>query len=200
MSWANRITIFRVLMIPLFVTLMIYYGKSTLHHAENDWLRIAAVVVFVVAASSDAVDGYLARHYNQRSRLGTFLDPIADKALLVSAIVLLTVDYGDAFDSLPAWFAVTVISRDVLLMIGAIVIQMVMGDVTVRPRMMGKIATVSQMAILGWTMFKVPSEPRVFWQIRTALLVTAGMATVVSGLWYMYDGARQLSSDGKPKA
>ena len=105
MNWANRITILRILLIPLFVGLMIYYANSVQAGSPQEWLRWLGCSVYALAAFSDAIDGYIARHYNQRSRLGTFLDPFADKALLVSAIALLSVNHADAFTSLPIWFA-----------------------------------------------------------------------------------------------
>lgn len=200
MSWANRITILRVLLIPVFVTLMIYYANSVQAGAPQEWLLLLGCAVFALAAVSDGVDGYIARRYNQKSRLGTFLDPLADKALLISAIVLLSVNHGDAFVSIPAWLAVTVISRDVILAIGAFVIQMVVGNVTVRPRIIGKISTVTQMLVVGWTMLQISDQPPVLGRIRTALLVVAGVATIVSGLWYIYDGAKQLGNESKTSA
>ena len=200
MNWANRITILRILLIPLFIGLMIYYANSVQARMPQEWLRLFGCAVFAMAALSDGVDGYIARRYSQKSRLGSFLDPLADKALLVSAIVLLSVNHGDAFISLPVWFAVTVISRDVILAIGAFVLQMVAGNVFVHPRMVGKISTVGQMLVLSWTMLKISDQPPILWRVRTALLVVTGIATVISGLWYGYDGAKQLNAEGKPDA
>ena len=86
MTTANKITIGRILLIPVFVLLAIYYGESVRSGQPDDRLRWAAVIVFVVAAGSDALDGYIARRFQQRSRLGVILDPLADKALLVAAL------------------------------------------------------------------------------------------------------------------
>ena len=84
MTTANQITIARILLIPLFVMMAIYYGGSVERGAPEPWQRWAAIAIFVVAAASDGIDGYIARRYNQRSRLGVTLDPIADKGLLLA--------------------------------------------------------------------------------------------------------------------
>jgi len=89
MTTANKITILRMLLIPFFVLEVLYHVKS-----GNDWHRVAALLTFAVAAILDGVDGYIARHYNQRSELGAILDPLADKLLLVSGVVVLSFDHG----------------------------------------------------------------------------------------------------------
>src|SRR6185437_9386234 len=91
MTTANKITIVRILMIPVFVTLAIYYGESVQRGEPLEWQRFAAIIVFLVAAVSDGLDGYVARRYNQRSSLGVILDPIADKGLLLSGIITLSI-------------------------------------------------------------------------------------------------------------
>ena len=91
MTTANKITLARILMIPLFVMMAIYYGRGVIAGEPQEWQRWCAAVLFVVAAASDGVDGYIARHYNQRSRLGVILDPIADKGLLLAGVVTLSV-------------------------------------------------------------------------------------------------------------
>src|SRR5256886_12832902 len=78
-------------MIPVFVALAIYYGESVRRGDPLEWQRFAAIIVFLLAAASDGLDGYVARRYNQRSRLGVILDPIADKGLLLSGIITLSI-------------------------------------------------------------------------------------------------------------
>src|SRR5689334_2778131 len=113
MTTANKVTIIRILLIPVFVWVTIDYIRDS-READREWERMVAFTLFAVAAISDAVDGYIARHYHQKSELGSFLDPLADKALLVSAMVLLSIRFkgGSPFDQLPLWFPVLVISRD----------------------------------------------------------------------------------------
>src|SRR5580692_12356595 len=91
MTTANKITILRILLIPFFVVEMIYYVRT-----GNESFRFAGLLSFAVAAILDGVDGYVARRYNQRSELGTILDPLADKLLLVSGIILLSLRAGSA--------------------------------------------------------------------------------------------------------
>ena len=89
-------------MIPAFVVMAIYYGQSVQRGQPLEWQRFTAVIIFLLAAVSDGLDGYVARRYNQRSSLGVILDPIADKGLLLSGIITLSIsnwsedpDYGD---------------------------------------------------------------------------------------------------------
>jgi CDP-diacylglycerol--glycerol-3-phosphate 3-phosphatidyltransferase len=95
MTTANKITITRILMIPLFVMMAVYYGKSV---QRGDPQRVGAFSrhrIFLLAAASDGIDGYIARRYNQRSQLGVVLDPIADKGLLLAAIITLSFSKWD---------------------------------------------------------------------------------------------------------
>jgi len=187
MTTANKITILRILLIPFFVVAVLYYVKT-----GNDWHRLAALLTFAVAAICDGVDGYVARRFNQVSELGTILDPLADKLLLVSAVVLLSFNHGSLLGQFPTWFAGTIIGRDILLTLGLGVIQMTVGKVRVRPRFLGKLATVLQMASVLWVLLKWDQG----WPARWTVFVTAGAAicTGVSGLLYVFDGVRQLSS------
>src|SRR5207244_8842442 len=91
MTTANKITVVRILMIPAFVTMAIYYGESIKRGEPLEWQRFAAITIFILAAVSDGLDGYVARRYNQRSALGVYLDPIADKGLLLSDIITLII-------------------------------------------------------------------------------------------------------------
>jgi cardiolipin synthase len=182
---ANKITILRILLIPFFVVELIYYVRT-----GNEIYRLAAIVCFALAAIFDGVDGYIARHYNQKSELGAILDPIADKLLLVSAIVMMSFDNTPYFPQVPLWFTGTIIGRDVLLFIGAVVIYYTMGKVNVRPHITGKVATVFQMLTISWILLH--------WNFKFGLLEVwmagAAILTGVSGLLYVLDGTRQLSS------
>src|SRR5438128_11945242 len=109
-------------MIPVFVTLAIYYGESIQRGDPQEWQRFAAIIVFLLAAVSDGLDGYGARRYNQRSRLGVILDPIADKGLLLSGIITLSITNWSQSDpdyvKFPVWFPVLVITRDAVNLVG----------------------------------------------------------------------------------
>src|SRR5437870_9829067 len=99
MTTANKITIVRILMIPAFVTMAIYYGQSIQRGTPAEWERFTAIAIFLIAALSDGLDGYVARRYNQRSSLGVVLDLIADKGLLLSAMFSLSISIWSELDS-----------------------------------------------------------------------------------------------------
>src|SRR6266404_5395884 len=159
MTLPNKITIARILMIPVFVWLTLDYVRDYQKDQELEWERVLGCVIFAIAAISDGVDGYIARRYHQKSELGTFLDPLADKALLVSAMILLSVHFKDGtpFHQLPLWFPVLVISRDFMLLVGTVLIHMLAGKASARPRLVGKCATFFQMITLGWVLLQIPN-------------------------------------------
>lgn len=183
MTTANKITIFRILLIPFFVVEVLYYVKTgtPLHQ----WLAIGS---FGIAAVLDGVDGYIARHYNQRSELGAILDPLADKLLLVSGIVVLSFDHLPRLQTVPLWLTGAIIGRDIVLLAGLVVIMMVVGKVSVQPRILGKIATVLQMVVVLWILLKWPESWLRAWALAAAI------CTVGSGLLYVWDGTRQLGA------
>lgn len=183
MTTANKITIFRILLIPFFVVEVLYYVRT-----GNDLHRFIGISSFFVAAICDGVDGYVARHYNQRSELGAILDPLADKLLLVSGIVLLSFDNQPHLATIPLWLTGTIIGRDILMLAGSMVIQWTVGKVKVHPRMLGKIATVLQMAVVLWVLLKWDGK----WLNPIAL--GAALCTGISGLLYVWDGTRQMSA------
>lgn len=183
MTTANKITIFRVLLIPFFIVQVLYYVEQ-----GHEWYRLAAILTFGLAALSDGLDGYIARRYNQRSQLGAILDPLADKLLLVSGVLLLSFNHQPRLPQAPLWLAGTIVGRDVLILIGLIVIYYSCGRVTVRPIMIGKIATVLQMTCVLWGLFKWSGTWLVIWSAGAAL------CTAISGAFYVWDGVRQLSA------
>jgi len=183
MTTANKITILRILLIPFFVAQVLYYVQG-----GNEVYRLLAMLSFALAALGDALDGYIARRYKQKSELGTILDPLADKLLLVSGIVLLSLDNKPHFERLPLWLVATIVGRDVLLALGWVVIHQVCGKVTVRPRLLGKLATVLQMLVVFWVLLQWHSRWLEVWTIGAAV------CTGISGLLYVWDGFRQLSA------
>src|SRR5438874_6024421 len=116
-------------MIPVFVALAIYYGESVRRGDPQEWQRFAAIIIFLLAAASDGVDGYIARRYNQRSQLGVVLDPIADKGLLLAAII--TLSFSKWSYEFPLWFPVLVITRDAVILVGSLVLPFLIGKVHV---------------------------------------------------------------------
>ena len=184
---ATKVTLARILGVPVFILLLVYYilglGRGEVHTTQ----RLVALGVFVAVAFTDALDGYLARSRNEVTALGRVLDPLADKALLLSGLILLTrPNLPDLTPHIPVWFTALVISRDVTLVGGYFLIHHFAGHVEVRPRWTGKLATVLQMATICWVLAQA-SAPHFLW-----LVIAAGLFTAVSGLQYILDGLRQL--------
>lgn len=187
MTTANKVTILRILLIPFFVVETIYFVETGVEEH-----RLAAIVCFAVAAICDGVDGYIARRYNQISELGKILDPLADKMLLVSGVVLLSFNNTPRLGQIPLWLTGTIIGRDLLLFVGVLVIRFTVGKVTVRPRMAGKIATVFQMLVVVWLLLRWNYDFGPVW--FEILTVGAVAFTGASALLYLWDGMRQLGS------
>ncbi len=197
MTTANKITVVRILMIPAFVTMAIYYGQSVQRGEPLEWQRFAAIIIFLLASVSDGLDGYIARRYNQRSTLGVILDPIADKGLLLSGVITLSItnwsndpDYG----RFPAWFPVLIITRDAVILVGSAVLHILNGKVQVRPSWTGKVATVLQMAAIAWVMLQLRFLPLIY------VVAAAGLFTFISGIIYVRNGVQQLQSQGHANA
>ena len=183
MTTANKITIIRLLLIPLFVVFGLHYGDGVQHRMPQESLRWAAIAVFVVAAISDGIDGYIARHYNQATKLGAILDAVADKGLLMAGLLMLT--FCNWGYRLPWWLAALVITRDSIVVVGSLVLQYLNGNVNVHPRWTGKIATCFQITAVVWAMLQL--------RFVSAPVALAGVFTFFSWMGYLADGIRQLS-------
>lgn len=186
MTTANKVTIARILLVPFFVVEVLYFMETG--YEAHRWI---ALVAFAVAAGCDGVDGFIARRFNQRSELGAILDPLADKLLLVSGVVLFSLN-NPHLGSIPLWLTGTIIGRDLLVLIGMVVIQMTVGKVIVHPRILGKVATVLQMLCVIWILLKWDSRLSEIW--FSIWTIGAALFTGISGLLYVLDGVRQLSS------
>ena len=199
MTTPNKITIARICMIPVFVMVALYYGRSVAVGHPQEWLRWTAISVFFLAAASDGIDGYIARRYNQMSRLGVILDPIADKGLLLAGIITLSVSNWQY--EFPVWFPVLVISRDILIVGGVLAVHYLTGGVKVRPSWVGKTATVAQMVAIGFVML-LPTNPWMIrfgdWEMKFLDLpvIIAGLFTLISGIGYVRQGLQQLQASG----
>jgi cardiolipin synthase (CMP-forming) len=188
MTTANKVTILRILLVPFFVYEFLAYRAE-----PQELHRLLALGAFAAAAILDGVDGFIARRFHQKSELGAILDPLADKLLLTSAVVLLSLP-RIPLENIPLWLTALILSRDVMLILGLVLIHFLSGRVVVRPRIMGKIATVLQMALVLWAMLRFPPD----WQ--RWLAYAAGASTAISGLLYLGDGLRQLSASPQSAA
>lgn len=159
---------------------MIYYTP------EKDYLRLFALAIFSLAIVTDGVDGYVARIQSQKSRLGVILDPLADKLLLVSAfVVLATLRALPEPFQIPPWLAILVVSRDLFILGGSAIIYLLTQKLDVKPRFTGKLATFFQMAMILVALSGFPQRA-LFYGLTT-------LFTLLSGLGYLRDGARQLN-------
>jgi CDP-diacylglycerol--glycerol-3-phosphate 3-phosphatidyltransferase/cardiolipin synthase len=191
MTWATRITILRLILVPVFVTLIITYDDSD---PRDEIWRYAAIAVFVIASVSDALDGYLARHCNQRSALGALLDPIADKLLLLASLVTLGLIPLDHLRPFPLWFPAIIISRDALLLGGYGVLRHFLVPVEIKPHWTGKLSTFFTLLAIGAVLFKL----RVYATLSFCAL-GAGLALVCTVI-YVRQGLDLLSHSGHTKA
>lgn len=187
MTFASKITITRILMVPVFAVLALAYGQSVKSGMPNEALRWWALGVFVTAAASDGIDGWVARRFNQISKFGAFIDPIADKALLLTGVVTLSVvDWGVDGWRLPLWFAVIVVLRDCIIIGGIRILWNHRREVKFAPHWTGKVTTVAQMFALGWVMLKFTDIP------PTWPCIVAAVFTLWSTVEYLRHGLRVL--------
>jgi CDP-diacylglycerol--glycerol-3-phosphate 3-phosphatidyltransferase len=189
MTLANKITIARLCLIPMFGIFAWRYGASAMRGRRAESERVLAAVAFTLAAALDGLDGFIARRFNQRSRLGAILDPIADKGLVTTAIVVLA--HHNRSREFPIWFPIAVIGRDVILLIGFLGLSKAIGRVEIRPSKIGKAATLLQIASILWLLVGL----RRIGQIYLPALATS--FTVASGLGYVVDGIQQ-AWEGRP--
>ncbi len=182
MNLANKISITRILLIPFFVAAIIYYTP------EKDFLRFVALALFMLGVFSDALDGYIARTMNQKTVLGSYIDPIADKLLLLTAFVCLSMVNNFTKDfRLPPWVLLTVISRDAIIVLGSIVIYMMKGRLEVVPSRLGKATTFFQM----FTVISV----LLHFRYSYIVWIMAAVFTVLSGMGYIRRGSLLLSEN-----
>ena len=175
LNLANKITIARVLLIVPFVSCMLKINDAALTEMSRNAMRYAAIAIFLAMAFSDMLDGYLARKKNQVTKLGAFLDPMADKILMTSACLLLaSKTAGVEGFTLPSTVVVLIIGKDLFLLIGFLVIYFITLKTRIVPIFVGKLATALQLAmvagiLIGPEMTKI--VPTWIWLMR--------------GLWWM---------------
>ena len=187
MTLATKITVGRLALIPLYAWLATGYGNGVGAGHGDEHLRIAAMGVFLAAGLSDALDGWVARRFNQQSKLGRVLDPLADKFLMLTALIVLCATPWSAEHKVPFWFAGLVVLRDVLSSLAAWAIWGRHGRVRIVPHWTGKVATVLQLLALGWVMLQLQ------WPPSWVVMPTAGFFTFASGMCYIAEGWRQFS-------
>jgi CDP-diacylglycerol--glycerol-3-phosphate 3-phosphatidyltransferase len=190
MTFATKLTVVRLVLVPVFAFLAISYGLGTAEGTPDETLRWAAFGVFVTAAVTDGIDGWIARRFDQISELGAFLDPIADKALVLSALLILTFfDWGVEGWRIPLWFAALVVLRDSVILAGIRVMWSARKKVKIRPHWTGKACTFFLFVVLGWVMLRVTEISPVYPCAFAAVFILLSMAQ------YIRQGMRIMSGD-----
>jgi cardiolipin synthase len=177
MNIPNSLTILRILLIPVYVGFLVYERYDH------------ALLVLLLAGLTDGLDGTIARVANQRTRLGAFLDPLADKLLLTSGFVTLAVMH-----LIPSWIAIVVVSRDLILMAGTVLAQLTDSRVDISPTILGKGTTLFQLAYIILAVFLVSRQMDL--GVLRPLLYMMVALTLTSGFHYLYRGYVHVSASG----
>ena len=181
LTLSNKISLSRICCIPPLV-----FCITQVQH--NDNYRYACLFIMMIIGLSDILDGYLARKRNEITNLGKYLDPVADKLVLVVACIILSSDRLWPEPRFPNWIPTVIVCRDLLLMFGTIALILITGRMDCRPTILGKAATCLQIiaiiSVLIGNHIPLPALITIWW--------TAVIFTFVSGLLYMYKGVKQL--------
>ena len=182
MNIANRLTLSRILLVPLFIASLLYFSP------QRAYFHTIAVFIYILACATDALDGILARKLKDETALGRTIDPIADKLLLLSGYISLSIMPNIPVSMrVPGWLTLAVISRDVMILVGSVVIFIVTGDLKPTPLFIGKITTVIQMGTLLASLLGLPLD------VREPLYFLTIAATFVSGVYYLRAGGEMMS-------
>ena len=174
---ANLITLSRIVLVPAIVWAIL--SNQTL----------TALVLFLLAGLSDAVDGTVARYFDQQTELGTILDPIADKLMLVSVFISLAY-----LGSIPLWLVILIVSRDILIIFGVLLALILSLPVTIKPLWISKTNTVAQIVLAAWVLFSLAFD--IDWPNGKMVLVgVTGLLTALSAAAYLAQGTRLFASD-----
>jgi CDP-diacylglycerol--glycerol-3-phosphate 3-phosphatidyltransferase len=203
LSWPTRITLVRILLIVPFIGCMLNTHDPELSRATQNLLRYAGISIFISMAISDALDGYLARHHHQITKLGAFLDPLADKLLITSASLLLVSQGGhvDGF-RLPITVVVLIIGKDILITIGFLILYLITSQTHVVPVFAGKLATALQLIMVACVLVAPELAlviPGYRWFVRVLWWSAAAMA-VFAALIYIRNGSRYIEQYERAQA
>jgi cardiolipin synthase len=172
LTFANQLTILRIVLIPAFV-LLVVYGRLG-----------AALVVFVTAGATDALDGLIARRAGQRTSLGAWLDPMADKLLLVTTFIVLTLPGIELTNHLPIWLTVVVISRDIVIVGVVAIVNLAIGPRTFRPSQLGKATTAAFIATSVVIMY-FNYRRETSWLVDAGIWLSLGLTLVSSADYFV---------------
>lgn len=170
MTLANKITLIRIVFIPIFIVLLM--------QGHHPW----PAVIFTFTIVTDALDGFIARWKKQKTALGSFLDPLADKLLMLSSF--LTLAY---LQVVPLWIFVVILSRDILIVLGWLIIYFITHSTEIKPRLSGKLTAIIQMSTVWLILLGLPEA----W--KQTMLIATVLITAASGLDYVISGSRNLN-------
>lgn len=182
MNLANKVTIFRIILIPFFLIALIRPPDKFLITLGTKIYNSMPLVIFFIAMFTDVLDGFLARKHGQKSALGSFLDPLADKLFLVSAFIVLAF-----LGKIPAWVTAVVISRDVIIVLGWAIIFVLTGKSVIVPSIYGKFTTFFQTVTILAVLLNV-SYARYIWH-------GAVIFTIISGIDYIIKGSKHANDE-----
>lgn len=174
---ANQLTILRIVFVPVFIILLVYN--------ELGW----ALGTFVIAGITDVLDGIIARRFGQKTSIGAVLDPLADKLLMTSSIVILSLPQMEFQNSVPRWLMIIIIFRDVFILLVSLIVVLMVGWRTFTPSIYGKASTVMQVLTVlvvlytNWQQLELPELNIIFYM--------TGLMTAFSGIHYLVRGLRQ---------
>lgn len=174
------ITLFRMLLVPIYGWFVIKYGESMMYGSPDESMRFGACALFLVASVSDWVDGFIARRYKMQSQLGAYLDPFADKLLLLTSIIFMT-HYTEGWWQVPVWYLAIVVARDVVIIYGVWLLKRKKKPIYFAPHWAGKYCTALQIAVVSFYLLQ--------W-INLGFLTTvlASVFTLWSGVVYFRQG------------
>jgi cardiolipin synthase (CMP-forming) len=174
---ANQLTILRIVFVPVFIILLVYH--------ELGW----ALATFILAGLTDVLDGIIARRFGQKTSIGAVLDPIADKLLMASSILILSLPQMEFHNTIPRWLLIVILFRDVFILLVSLIVVLMVGWRVFTPSPYGKISTFMQvltvLAVLytNWQGLILPELNILFYM--------TGLMTAFSGIHYLVRGLRQ---------
>ena len=181
LTTANQLTILRIVFVPVFIILLAYH--------EVGW----ALSTFVAAGVTDVLDGVIARRFRQKTSIGAVLDPLADKLLMISSIILLSLPQMEFVNSIPRWLMILIIFRDVFILLVSAIVVLMLGWRVFTPSLYGKASTFMQVLTVFAVLYA--NWKHVVVSELSILFYMTGLMTAISGLHYLVRALRQWASN-----
>ncbi len=173
LNTANKITIFRIILVPVIISL------SVTTRVEDNLYNIINVVLIIIFGIGDGLDGYISRKYNQETKLGTFLDPFADKLMVLSVCAVLTI-----YNKIPLWYFLLIYIKDIMVFMMWLAFYCLTKDMRIKPNIFGKTSTVFHLAVM--LMAYLLSQSTLYHYV----LILSAIITSCAGLTYIYEGLK----------